>query len=156
MPISLDALHTLDNALNDGNRHVVGNMFPSIREWKQRAPRNSADDIVSAVTIPQVFLVRDTNPLFGVRLGNPSGPNWILILVLWGRAKIDLRPNLSDPSNTDNNARRVFIKRIPMVAVIENKGVLWLKFSPESLEKLTLAVRLENPTITSRIVWPSK
>jgi hypothetical protein len=43
-----------------------------------------------------------------------------------------------------------------MVAVIENKGVLWLKFSPESLEKLTLAVRLENPTITSRIVWPSK
>jgi len=100
-------------------------------------------------------LVRDTNPLVRVGLGDTARPDWILVLVFRRCAEVELRPHLGDPPDADNDARCVLVKRIAVVAVVEDEGTLRLQLPPEPFEQFPLAIRLKDPPVTPRIIWPS-
>jgi hypothetical protein len=68
-------------------------------------------------------------------------------LILWWLCpEIQLLRDFGDSTNADNDAWSVFVKRIPIIAVVEGKGLLRLQLTPKLLQKFPLAVRLIYPT----------
>ncbi|MBT9151335.1 MAG: hypothetical protein DDT40_01526 [candidate division WS2 bacterium] len=52
MPVGADTLHALDDAFEDGDGHVVGDVLSAVGEGEQRVPGDPTDNVVRRVTVP--------------------------------------------------------------------------------------------------------
>ena len=60
-----DPLDALDDAFEDGDGNVIGDMFSPVGEGQQGVPGYPTDDVLRRTTIAQVLLIRIRTPWSG-------------------------------------------------------------------------------------------
>ena len=152
----LDRLDRLHQPLQRTHCHVVAEMLGDVGEVEHRPFRDEAEDVLRVVTGFEVFVIRQAEALVLEVVRDAAGPDGILVRELRQLGpEEELRADLRDAADAQEDAVQALIERVAVVAVEEEERLVLLQLPPKVRAAVRSAGRVQRPSRTPCPSCPS-